>query len=118
MKAHYKRLKADQEKWQLHLNKEKDRDKQRPFRKLKEDEDGQLLAERRKNVLDRVRKNRKKLKAPVENEQISPLGSYEYPQSLGRAVKRLKRNLPDSPSKKIAVVKKLALEMGSKTMTI
>lgn len=70
--------------------------------------------EKRKNVLERVRKHRKKLKSNScsTSPNISPIGSYKCRQSFGKAVNRLKKNLPDSPSKTSAIVKKLALDVG------
>lgn len=115
MKAYRERLKADKDKYQQHLTKERERDKQRrELNKIKEGENEELLAEKRKNVLERVRKHRKKLKSNScsTSANISPIGSYKCRQSFGKAVNRLKKNLPDSPSKTSAIVKKLALDVG------
>lgn len=103
------------DKYQQHLTKERERDKQRrELNKIKERENEEILAEKCKNVLERVRKHRKKLKTNScsTSANISHIGSYKCRQSFGKAVNRLKKNLPDSPSKTSAIVKKLALDVG------
>lgn len=39
------------------------------------------------------------------------MGSYKCLQTFGKAIRRVSKNLPNSPGKKVAVVKKLALEV-------
>lgn len=68
MRQHRQRLKADKQKWDQHLLKEKQRDQQRrTARKALENDDDRLKEARRKQVLERVRKHRKKLKETLED---------------------------------------------------
>ena len=41
-----------------------------------------------------------------------PKNGFKTPQGFGKAMKQLKRQLPKSPSKKLATVKGLVKEMG------
>lgn len=102
----------DEDKWKAHLQKERDRDRNRR-QKMKEKllTDPKLIEEAREKARLRKQKSRemKKLSgiSPNDAEVTSTLGSYKRPQSLGKAVNRVKRLLPCSPSKKKAVVKRL-----------
>ncbi|XP_046677936.1 uncharacterized protein LOC124365879 [Homalodisca vitripennis] len=115
MRAYRDQLKADKDKYQQHLSNERQRDKERrQLNKRKEKDDEKLLLERRKRVLERVRNHRNKLKlnSAASINDTSLIGSYKCRQSFGKAINRLKKNLPNSPSKKSAVVKKLVLDIG------
>lgn len=60
-----------------------------------------------------MRAYREKLKIAksIDSTSSSPIGSYRCLQSFGKAVRKLKKNLPGSPLKKEAVVRKLATEI-------
>lgn len=99
-----KRLKEDDEKLLAFREKERIRDKKR--RQLKKEHLLQnptsLTAERRKNRLrkraQRAKKNNDQNKSSTSNnnEQIP----YKTTQSFGKAVARVKKVLPSSPTKK------------------
>lgn len=104
-----KNLKDDPEKWEFHLQKERERDKQRREKRKKNcAKSTNKLKMKRLEDAQRQRKYREKKKegmlnaeSPVEDATSSPtIGSYKCPQSFGKAVKRVKRVLPDSPTKK------------------
>ena len=71
------------------------------------------VAIEKKNVRDRVRLHRlkKKLatkaKSSSNTEQIESEYVYKTPQSLGKAVKKVSRQLPSSPRKRKAVISKI-----------
>ncbi|XP_046991851.1 uncharacterized protein LOC124596780 [Schistocerca americana] len=109
------KLKKDTSKYNVHKEKERERDKRRRENvKMKVSSSGKSLLESRKKETERKRKYRLKLKSVLIEDQsetcISQLGSYKCPQSLGKAVSRVKKVLPSSPSKKSAVIKKLVSE--------
>ncbi|KAF8789402.1 hypothetical protein HNY73_007342 [Argiope bruennichi] len=60
----------------------------------------------------RMRKMREKKKSVSSLSQQPTTKAYSTPQSLGKAVRRIKKSLPCSPSKKQAVVEKIASDLG------
>ena len=87
--------------------------KQRKLDSLPLDLKDTITEERR--VKERVRKalyrNRKSLKTVETMEQHSPsTNAYSSKDTFGKAIARVKRNLPGSPRKKRAVIKHLAFE--------
>ena len=65
---------------------------------------------------DRHRKKEKKMREAEEmvvDENSSPMGSYQRNQTLGKAVARVTKSLPSSPSKQRALVASLADRIGS-----
>ena len=68
----------------------------------------------RQAAADRQRKcrERKKVLPGTPIAAATPLKAYGSSASLGKAVKRASRNLPLSPRKRIAVVKKLAISVN------
>ncbi|XP_063241124.1 uncharacterized protein LOC134541539 [Bacillus rossius redtenbacheri] len=124
MEKYRTKLKSDPEKWKQYLMKERERDKARRLQfKEKIGKDKRLKEQNRKKIRDRVRLHRQKLKLQKSSSSTgtmseSPLGSFKCPQSLGKAVNKVRQMLPSSPSKKAAVVKKLAVEViGSHVLT-
>lgn len=71
------------------------------------------IAERRLKSKERMRLSRERRKAEKTKnvESISPIGSYKCSQTFGKAINRLKKSLPQSPQKKVAVVKKLVADI-------
>ena len=65
-------------------------------------------AERQRRCRERKKANLSTPAAAVE----TPTKAYNSVASLSKAVKRVQRNLPVSPRKKVAVVKKLAVSMN------
>ncbi|KAG8180554.1 hypothetical protein JTE90_018174 [Oedothorax gibbosus] len=65
---------------------------------------------------ERVKKQRKLKKNVKRTDIFSQLcespNIYRTPQTLGKAVARIKKKLPTSPRKKIAVIEKLATDTG------
>lgn len=115
MKRYRDKIKEDPQKWQLHLEKERARDKKRRENvKKKLESHSKLKKEMCERIRNRVRKCRekKKLVPRQSTPQKSPIGSYTCLQSFGKAVNRLKKVLPESPNKKTAIIRKLAVEMG------
>lgn len=60
----------------------------------------------------RMRKMREKKKSESSLSQQPTTKAYSTPQSLAKAVRRIKKSLPCSPSKKQAVVEKIASDLG------
>lgn len=101
------RLKNDVERRKLHLEKERQRDKiRRELVKKSISNSGRKLKLKRLQDSERQRRCRQRKKEEPDNE-APKLGSYSCPQSLGKAVNRLRRALPRSPGKKVAVIRKL-----------
>lgn len=102
--------KSDPNQWKEHLEKEKLRQKairENQSREIKKNK--ALLAERRRRDRERqkvCRQRKKSTKEICEGE----LGSYKSPRTLGKAIRRVKSALPNSPSKKKAVLKHLVSE--------
>jgi len=55
---------------------------------------------------------KQKLESSITVSSTSPKKAYSSPQSFGKALKRVKSKLPQSPRKRIAVVEKLAIDIG------
>lgn len=107
--------KSDDVKWQQHLQNERERDKKRrEDDKKKLEGNMKLKEEQRERIRRRVKKCREKKKkaqlSPIS--QVSPIGSYKCKQSFGKAINKLKKILPNSPSKKTAAIKKIAVDFG------
>lgn len=105
------RLKADPDKWKEHLSKEQERDKARRKKNiLRSPNNKRQLKLKRLKDSARQRKHRQEMKEKKEVENItllSPLGSYRCPQTLGKAVHRVKKSLPNSPTKRTAILNKI-----------
>ena len=92
--------------------KEKDRKRKMESRKNNIHSPRKAAIEKKK-VKDRVRMHRlkKKLatkaKSSANTEQIESEYGYKTPQSLGKAVKKVSRQLPSSPRKRKAVISKI-----------
>ena len=76
-------------------------------------------AKERENCRERVRQHRMRKKLSTQNSSGSLLGeldetAYKTPQTLGKAVRRVKKALPNSPRKIKVVVSKLADISGVK----
>lgn len=102
--------KKNQEQWKAYL--EKDKLRKRKVREKEKNEltkDKKLLAEKRQKDKERQRLYREKKKV-IQNGDQSELGSYKSPRTLGKAVKRIKNSLPNSPTKKVAIIRKLVRE--------
>jgi len=93
--------------------KEKDKQRKKESRKNNICSPRKAAIEKNK-VRDRVRLHRlkKKLaakaKSPTKAEQMESEHPYKTPQSLGKAVKKVTRQLPKSPRKRKAVISKIA----------
>lgn len=112
MRSWRERLARDKNKKDEYLHKERIRDKtRREIYKTKVCANKNLLKEKRAKDAERQRKCREKKmekkKEMLLTDSTSNLGSYKCPQSLGKAVSRIKKTLPKSPQKKSAVMKKL-----------
>ena len=109
------KLKSNPVKWKQHLEKERERDKIRRLKaKDKVGKNKKLLEESRKKIRKRVRLHRERKKQGIVSNRddcTSNIGSYKCVQSFGRAVNKTKQSLPKSPSKKLAVLRKLADEV-------
>ncbi|KAF9411133.1 hypothetical protein HW555_009995 [Spodoptera exigua] len=103
-----RKLKENPELHADHLRRERARDSKRREimkKKMEADEDLKILARiRSKERMQTTRKRRRE-------EQIKQIGTrYNSPRTLGKAVAKVKRNLPVSPTKAVEVVKKIAAE--------
>ena len=110
------KLKNNKEKHDAYLEKERERDNKR--REKKKDESlasKEITIQRRRQAAERMRlyRERKKLKAQAPPRKCSNIGSYNCPQSFGKAVQRVKRSLPSSPRKRDAVVRKIICDVST-----
>lgn len=106
------KLKEDKVKYEEHLEKERKRLKniradQKSKQKTDKTFDDSVKARKRMQM----RNYRQKLKNKVDTfDKEPPLGSYSCTATFRKAVKKSLNNLPNSPSKKRAVVKQLVKE--------
>jgi len=65
----------------------------------------------------RMRKTRMnhKTAVPSVNPEESPAKAFKSPQTFGKAISKVNAALPNSPRRKVAVVKKLAVKFGFMT---
>lgn len=103
-----RKLKENPELHADYLRRERARDSKRrevTKRKMETDVDLRILARiRSKERMQATRKRRKE-------EQVKQTSTrYSSPRTLGKAVAKVKRNLPASPTKAVEVVKKIASE--------
>ena len=127
VKKFREKLKADPAAYDAYLAKERERDKkQREYIKSQCSKSAAVLKRKKLAETERKRKYREKLKqksvkTPESNQnvQFSPeKGSYKTNSSFGKAVSRVKQSLPQSPSKRRAVVRKLAINEFSNLRTL
>lgn len=113
-----KKLKENKEKYELHLALERERDrKRRDVKKMLMDKES--LEEKRKNDRERKRKSRQRKKDENQITSVlntSEIGTFKSQRSLKKAVTKVKRNLPQSPSKRTAVMKQLFKEFPSESV--
>lgn len=107
-------LKKDPKRHREHLEKERHRDKKRRQAK-KLNMDAVSLEERRKKDRERQRKcqqrkKQKNLERICMTATLS-IGSYKCERALKKAVSKVKRSLPQSPSKRTAVLSEIAAEV-------
>lgn len=101
-----RKRKQNPEKYAGHLQRERARDsKRRAAMKMESYEDFKKLE--RKKSKERMQATRKRRK---EKDIEKASSSYKSCRTLGKAVAKVKRNLPTSPTKAEAVVKKIAAE--------
>lgn len=125
-KRYFEKLRSDPQRLAAHREKERERiksirSKEKDLLKGRPD----ILENKRKvETLRKQKQRERKRLAKLEENSNSPdlglpveLGSYKRPQSLGKAVNRVKKLLPDSPSKKQAVVRKLLSEFPNLMFT-
>ena len=109
------KLNQDKNKCESFKEKERARDKKRREKmKLVKNLSAKSLMEYRWKETERKRKYRQKIKEqesrPIGDTTIPEIGSFKCPQSLGKAVTKVKRVLPFSPRKRTAVLRKLVYE--------
>lgn len=112
MQKHRYNLKKNYGKYKEHLRMEQIRDRQRRAAK-KESMDAEALKKWREHNRERqklLRERKRKLEESTRKTcaNTSPIGSYKSKKSLKKAVTIVKRSLPKSPSKRIAVIQELA----------
>lgn len=102
-------LKQDPERYRLYLEKDKRKRKERKIEVLSPSE----LAKKRRECRKRVRLHR--LKKKKSHSILNTLSGssdegkvYKTPQTLGKAVRKVKQAMPHSPRKRRAVISKLA----------
>lgn len=108
------KLKKDPVAYKAYLKKEmqynrKRKEKNKKVLKL----NPKLDAENRRRERDSKRKYRLKKKQEMittAESSSNNLGSYSCTQTLGKAVAKIKKNLPASPRKKVAVTRKLLFD--------
>ena len=107
------KLKEDPERYQAHLQKDRQRKAQKLAQaraKMTEKEKEEFLLKERL----RIRKLRAAKKSPCLLGEPSTGTPYRSSQSLGKALKRARTSLPKSPTKQRLVVSKLAESVGLK----
>lgn len=103
-----RKRKQNPEKYAGHLQRERARDsKRRAAMKMKMESDEDFKKLERKKSKERMQATRKRRK---EKDIEKASSSYKSCRTLGKAVAKVKRNLPTSPTKAEAVVKKIAAE--------
>ena len=108
-----KKLRGDVEKYSVF--KAKDREQKRNERNEKKPLSESELQNLRKKNRERKRKSRMKKKAQKTescNDNNENVHAYQTPQALGKAVRKVKSQLPKSPRKRKAVITKLATPSG------
>lgn len=109
--------KENEAKWNEYLEKDKLRNRvNRTKQKNRISLDSKLLEEKRNKDRERQRLCRLRKKEAKTNVTDSKLGTYKSPNTLGKAVKRVKKTLPISPGKKVAVLKQLINENFDKNV--
>lgn len=105
-----RKLKENPELHAAHLQRERARDSKRREvmkKNMETDEDLKILARiRSKERMQATRKRRR------EEQFKQTSRSYSSPRTLGKAVAKIKRNLPASPTKAVEVIKKIASEFN------
>lgn len=102
-----RKKKTDLLDWEEHLRRDRERKKaKRGLEKTKRLADRKLQYEHREKERIRKRKQREKKKC-TQVASSTRLGSYKSPNTLRKAVKKVKQSLPFSPSKKVAVIKEI-----------
>ena len=109
---YFKKLKAHPERYQVYLEKDKQRKKRKKERKAKVLSPADL-AKKRRECRERVRshrlKKKKSLSVPNTSTGSADEGKvYKTLQALRNSVSRVKQVLPNSPRKRRAVISKLA----------
>ncbi|CAH2086564.1 unnamed protein product [Euphydryas editha] len=114
MQKYRKKLKENKENYETHLLKERERDKKRRDAK-KASADAEEIEKRRKRDRERQRALRLKKKNEIlylpTQSTSSPIGTYKSKRSFKKAITKIKRSLPASPSKRVAVLKEIAIEV-------
>lgn len=110
------KIMADTNLKEAYLLKERQRDKVRRKKMmagLLQDSKKLKQKRARDNARQKKCRDKKKLVAMQQLSQNnkSPLGSYQCSQSLGKAVSRVKKSLPKSPTKQQAVLMKLSSQI-------
>lgn len=102
-----RKKREDEEKWNEHLTKERERQK-KIYRSKKEVMSDHDLKNLRAKTAAKVQKHRMKKKLGSLLPTTSPKkGTYKSPQSFGKAISKVCRTLPKSPSKRKAVIKEI-----------
>lgn len=112
MRRYRQRIKENEE-LQIHYRKKDAERKRRERAKQKEVTDQSLKNIRRKKEAERKRNYRQKIRNNLkiaENEKKLELKPYSCRQTLGKALRKVKKALPLNPDKKRAVIKHVALE--------
>ena len=112
-KSFHEKLREDVEKYSVF--KAKDRERKRNERNEKQPMSESELQNLRKKNKERKRKSRMKKKVQKTescNDDNKNVDASQTPQALGKAVGKVKSELPKSPRKRKAVITKLATTSG------
>lgn len=105
------KLKADEEKRQVFLKKERERDAERRKKKKElaanNEEIKTILREKERLRKKKAREMKKKTNVTIPDSLSSPLGSYKTVRTLRKAVIKTQKSLPKTPIKKQAVLMEL-----------
>lgn len=115
MRRYRARLKENEETRKNYLEKDAARKRiERAKERKRISQDNTLIKIKRKKETERKRKYREKIKSVLKEKKneksFSDLGPYKCRQTLGKALNKVKRVLPQSPARRVAVVKHLAIE--------
>ncbi|CAH0560627.1 unnamed protein product [Brassicogethes aeneus] len=114
------RMRQDEDKWKEVQEKQKVWDERRREKRRQEHKESQEIREsykKKERLRKRKQRENKKL-AQVQNYNNSGLGSYKCLNTLKKAVVKTKKALPQSPTKKTAVLQQMFKEVNLQMPTL
>lgn len=121
VKKFREQLKKNREAWKNHLKNDAKRKRKSRAKEKEHLQDRTLTVQGKKEMMLKrlketerkrnYRQRKRELQSSLTSDNISsPHGSFSCKQTFGKAMARIKKALPASPRKKVAIVKKLAYD--------